>query len=341
MTTRIAVVGAGAVGAVYARHLIRGGAHVTFVVRPNYVDDVKRGIRLWRGDRDELLMAHDVVGDIAELAEVDQVWLCVPSTGLDDAALTKLASATNDALVVDLTPDLEQRALRVLGRDRLVDGLIPFLAWQTPLELGDATAHIEAGTHERDERAPGIAWWTPPLMGTALSGPRAANAAAALRAGGMRARVVEDAEAQRALVSALMMPVIATLELSGWSLHACRRRLDRAAAEALRAMARKRGVTRGPLALAASPFFLSCGLAVANAIAPLPLERYLRLHFTKVAAQTRLMMRGLLEVADATGVDAPRLRLLTHELAMAPLKRLGDASPARGVKPRPDATRSP
>ena len=94
----IAVIGAGAVGAVYARHLIRGGAHVTFVVRPKYVDEIKRGIRLWRGKHDEMLMAHDVVGDVAALhgQPLDQVWICVPSTGLDDEALAAIAKSLRE-----------------------------------------------------------------------------------------------------------------------------------------------------------------------------------------------------------------------------------------------------
>lgn len=303
----VAVVGAGAVGAVYARHLIRGGAHVTFVVRPRYVDEVKRGIRLWRGDKDEMLMAHEVVGDIASAGSaLDQVWICVPSTGLDDAALEHIASSTagSSALVVDLSPGLDQRSLRIVGRERLVDGLIPFIAYQTPLP-GVAA---EAG------RSPGIAYWLPPFLPTSLSSPRAAQAAAALRAGGMRARVVKDAEVQRGLGSALLMSVIATLEVSGWSLQECRRRLDGAADEATRAMARRHGVSRGPLALVTAPRLLALGLWLAERVAPLPLEPYLRYHFTKVAAQTRVMMRGFLETAAATGVDAPHLRALAAAL---------------------------
>lgn len=302
----IAVIGAGAVGAVYARHLIRGGAHVTFVVRPKYVDEVKRGIRLWRGKHDEMLMAHDVVGDVASLRgqPIDQVWICVPSTGLDDAALAAIAQATGDALVVDLSPGLDSRSLRLVGRERLVDGLIPFIAYQSPLP----------GVAAEAARAPGIAYWLPPLVGTSLSGPRAADAAAALRAGGMGARVVKDAEVQRGLGSALLMSVIATLEVSGWSLAACRRRLDGAADEATRAMAKKHGVSRGPLALVTSPAVLALALRAAEVVAPLPLEPYLRYHFTKVGAQTRMMMKGFLETATAVGVNAPQLRALAAAL---------------------------
>ena len=154
----------------------------------------------------------------------------------------------------------------------------------------------------------------PPLVATSLSGPRAAHAAAALRAGGMRARMVKDAEVQRGLGSALLMSVIATLEVSGWSLAACRRRLDGAADEATRAMAKKHGVSRGPLGLVTSPAVLALALRAAEVVAPLPLEPYLRYHFTKVGAQTRMMMKGFLETATAVGVNAPQLHALAAAL---------------------------
>jgi 2-dehydropantoate 2-reductase len=315
MPMNIAVVGAGAVGAVYARHLIRGGARVAFVVRPKYVDDVRRGVRLWRARtgrgraHDELLLADGVVGDIADAGPIDQVWMCIPSTGLDAALLEHVAKSSGDALVVDLSPDLDERWPRSLGRERLVVGLIPFIAYQTPL----AGVAAEAG------RAPGIAYWLPPLVPTVLSGARAHRAAAALRAGGMGARVVQNADAARALGAALLMPVIATLEASGWSLRECRCRLDGGADEATRAMARKHGVSRGPMALAAIPSVLRTVLRVAELMAPVPLEQYLRFHFTKVGEQTRALLRGLLAAAAETGVDAPRLRGVQAALPRAPL----------------------
>ncbi|HTJ46743.1 MAG TPA: 2-dehydropantoate 2-reductase N-terminal domain-containing protein, partial [Kofleriaceae bacterium] len=44
---RVLVVGAGAVGQVYARHAQQGGADVTFFVREKYRDEVARGLDLY------------------------------------------------------------------------------------------------------------------------------------------------------------------------------------------------------------------------------------------------------------------------------------------------------
>lgn len=307
---RIVVVGAGAVGSVYGLHLQRGGAHLTFVVRPRHADEVKAGIRLWRGEHEERLVPDAVVTDLEALSgtPMDQVWLAVPTTGLDDTTLSTIAAVTGDALVVDLSPSVDGRPLRALGRQRLVDGLVTFIAYQSPLpEVPE-----EAG------RAPGIAWWLPPLAPTLLSGPRATAAASVLEAGRMPVKVVKDVQVPRAVGGAILQSVIATLEISGWSLRACRARIDGAAGEAVEVMARRLRARALPLSLLASPIVLRTLLLLAPRLAPLPLEAYLKFQFTKVGAQSRAAMRGYLAAADDAGLPAPHLRALARELLAAP-----------------------
>lgn len=304
--TRVVVIGAGAVGAVYGLHLKRGGAHVTFVVRPRHADAVRSGVRLWHGDREERLVPDDVVTDVEALrgVPVDQVWLAIPVTGLDEETLAKIRQATGDALVVELTPSLDGRALRALGRERLVDGLISLVAYPSPLP----------GVAEEAGRAPGIAWWLPPLAPTLLAGPRAREAARALKRGRMPVRVVKDVATPRALGSAVLQSVVATLEVSRWSLRACRARLDGAAKEAVDAMARRENVRAFPFSLVASPIVLRTVLRLAPHVAPFPVEAYLKLHFTKVGAQSRELMKTMLAAADDAGLPAPHLRALAREL---------------------------
>lgn len=312
--SRVVVVGAGAVGAVYGHHLQRGGAHLTFLVRPRYAESVRAGIRLWRaarrGEREERLVPDDVVSDVDALRDraVDQMWLAVPTTGLDEDALARIGAATAHALVVDLSPDVDGHVVRAVGRERVVDGLIPFIAYQSPLP----DVAEEAG------RAPGIAWWLPPFAPTALSGPRARDAASLLAAGRMPVRVVKEVQVSRALGGALLQAVVATLEVSGWSLRTCRARLDGAAGEAVAAMARRFRVRALPFSLLASPIVLRTLLWLAPRVTPLPLEAYLKFHFTKVGAQSRVALRSFLAAADDAGLAAPHLRRLARELPAAP-----------------------
>ena len=57
MTTRVLVVGAGAVGQVYGRHARQGGADVTFFVREKYRDTVSRGFDIYKRKTDASSLA--------------------------------------------------------------------------------------------------------------------------------------------------------------------------------------------------------------------------------------------------------------------------------------------
>jgi 2-dehydropantoate 2-reductase len=311
VTKHAVVVGAGAVGAVYGRHIKRAGTHLTYLVRPKYADEVRRGIRLYHGRYDETLVPDDVVTDVAQLKgrSIQQVWLCVPTTGVDDDFLAQLRDATEpDTLIVDLTPDLSGRVPRVIGADRVVNGIIPFIAYQTPLPNVASEAH----------RAPGVAYWLPPLIPTTLSGKEAMRAANVIRRGGMRATIVDDAAKQQTLGAAMFAAVIATLEASDWKLAKCRANIDDSAREAVAIAAHMTSSSPGLVGLVARPFVVRTLLALAPAIIPLPLEPYLEYHFTKVAPQMRASLKALLDAADnapdTARPEAPHLRALAASL---------------------------
>ena len=48
---KVLVVGAGAVGQVYGHALARGGARVTFLVKPKHVEEARRGFVLYELNR--------------------------------------------------------------------------------------------------------------------------------------------------------------------------------------------------------------------------------------------------------------------------------------------------
>ncbi|MBL8612542.1 MAG: ketopantoate reductase, partial [Myxococcales bacterium] len=55
------------------------------------------------------------------------------------------------------------------------------------------------------------------------------------------------------------------------------------------------------------PLLFRVGLALARRIVPFPLEAYLRAHFTKVAAQTREIVRELVARGEATNLPMKAL----------------------------------
>ncbi len=89
----------------------------------------------------------------------------------------------------------------------------------------------------------------------------------------------------------------------------------RGAREALAVAAVSAG--RAPLALSllvTRGWLLRVGLWFARRLAPFPIETYLRAHFTKVGAQTRLILDSLIERGAAAGLPVGTLRALRADV---------------------------
>jgi hypothetical protein len=278
VTTEVLVVGAGAVGQVFALHLQRAGAKISFFVRPKHALPSRLPLFPQVKGRAALEgFARLTRPEEVAARRFDQVWLAVPSDSLGGAWVAELLAAIGDATVVVLAPEGDGGA----PRERLVLGAIPFLAWQHPLP--------------GEQGEPGLAFWIPPLARVPLSGPRARvdGVFALLKAGGLRPQRVADAAKTAAPVTALLMAMVAGLEAAGWTVRGFRGRWARVSA----------GGAREALRLAdASPvwklggqgWLLATILWLGARVLPFDLEGYLRYHFTKVGAQTRVLLRGWL-----------------------------------------------
>jgi len=317
---RVLVVGAGAVGQVYGRHLQLGGAEVTCFVRDKYRAAAERGFDLYvlrrgRAPSPVRFEGFEVVSRIDEVAarQFDQVYLTVSSAGLTGPWLAELIAATGDATIVALQPgDDDRTVLRAAGVPdaRLVSGMLTLVSYAAPLP------------GETRFPRPGMAYWFPPLAPSPMSGPRAGAAVAALRAGHLPAKRHRDVPRAAAFPSAILMPLLVALERAGWSLAALARGDAlalgvRGAREALTITAASTGrrISLGAR-LMARPRVLRLALALARRFMPFPLEVYLHEHFTKVRAQTSLFMTTYLAKARLAGLAVPALEQLTSPAAL-------------------------
>jgi 2-dehydropantoate 2-reductase len=224
--------------------------------------------------------------------------------------LAELAAATGDATIVFLQPNLDDRALltSLVDPARIVDGTIAFLSYHAPLP--GETRFAE----------PGIAYWLPPAP-SPFSGDRAAEVVAALRRGKLPAKQVRDIAASAPLQTALLYSYLLALESAQWSFAALRtggrmQLAGRSAAQAMRIAGQQRG-RRVPLRmrLAARPFIMANVLRLARRIAPLDLETYLRVHFTKLADQTRAGIASYLTHGRQAGLAVDAIEQLSRALA--------------------------
>ena len=309
---RVLVVGAGAVGQVYGRHLHAGGATVTFLVKPAHLKKLSRPFRLYPlnvGHRTEGPLIFDdfeMVSDISDEAVFDQVWLCVSSTALRQGWFPRFAAKLGDATLVSLLPGLQDRdfLLQYVPEEQLVTGLISLISYQAPLP-GEM------------ECKPGIAFWFPPASPTPLSGPdrRRDQAVTLLRAGKQPVKVHRDVGALSGFPTAVLMPLLVGLEASDWTFEGFRRgpyaRLSlEGVSEALAIVSAHQNLPTPYWGRLLGRVSLRTALWLAPRIVPLPLEAYLQYHFTKVGAQTRFFIDAYIEIGLTHGLSTAALSVL-------------------------------
>ena len=312
--TRVLLVGAGAVGQVFGKYLQAAGCEISFLVKEKYAQEARRGYthyELGLTSRSYTPTSFSHFGVLTSVQEVaahpwDQVWLCVSSTALRAGSwVEELARATGDATWIMLQPAIEDRdwLLQWVPPERLVSGMIPFLSFQAPLKPGDPVP------------VPGTAFWFPPMARGFFSGPRERLDAVipTLRAGGYPAQRHADAARAAALPTAVLTVFIDELESVGWRFDRflerdCLERLQRAAREAVRIAAWRTGTSASALLPLLRPALFRLLLPLASRVVPFDLETYLRVHFTKVAAQTRWMMREYIELGTKAGLPVQTLQ---------------------------------
>lgn len=317
----VLIVGAGAVGQVYGRHLALGGAHVYYFVREKYAAECRRGFTFYPLDRRKPRAAPvrmsvapgDILTRLDEVEAItfDQVYLCVASHQLRGPWLGELAAVIGDATVVSLQPGSEDRdvILAAVPAERLVSGMITVISYHAPL-AGETVPE------------PGMAYWFPPLQPAPFSGPRERTRAVvdALRAGKQPAKIHRDVPAFVRYPSALLMVLLTALEREGWSFRQLAgseslRSVRAATLEAFAIIEAAHG-TRAPrlLRMIARPFFVRRIMTAARWMMPLDVETYFRVHFTKVREQTRMFMQAYIEQGTKLGRPTDGLRALEDAL---------------------------
>ncbi len=314
--SRVLIVGAGAVGQVFGRHLQLAGADLTFFVREKYRAELERGFDLYPLNRARSplqpvrLTGFQVVTTAHEVAEqrFDQVYLTVSAPALAGPWLPELCRAISDATLVTLQPGLESRDLiqrAGVPESQLVSGMISFMSYAAPLP-GETRFPL-----------PGMAYWFPPLGPTPFSGPhpRTQEVVALLRRGGFASAERRDVDRTSAFPTAVLMPYLLTLEAAGWSFRELVRsgRLQRgaqAAREALAVVAGSTGSAPLGIRLLALPALITILVWFARKIIPLPLELFLQKHFTKEAEQTRQLVSEYIDRGRATGLPTGALEAL-------------------------------
>lgn len=311
---RALLIGAGAVGQVYGRHLQLGGAEVAFLVKPKYAEACRAGMPVYPLNKSAKVDAVRFEAPIFDSLDAaletpwDMIWLCVSSTAIMGAWLDEVVARRGDARIVALQPGLAavRRIESLIPADEVIWGGISMISYQTPIE----------GVETRD---PGVAYWFPPMGPSPFWGfeEGAREVVKTLKRGGCPAKHNPNGAAQLIYGSAILMPHLVALEAADWSFAKLRQGdgLALASAASREAMALISEETGYPIPAARAvirPFWMGMLSRVANCVVPLPIEPYLEYHFTKVGDQTRAMMQVYFQLGRDLGKPTEAIEALVR-----------------------------
>ncbi|MCA9562375.1 MAG: hypothetical protein KC561_02755 [Myxococcales bacterium] len=327
----ILLVGAGAVGKVYGRHLQLGGAKVSFLVKEKYVQELAPGVTMYAlnqptGRRKVTFEGFGLLTTPEDVAEErwDQVWFCLPENAIGGAWMPPVLNAIGDAVLVSPLPGGEaRRALeRHVPPERLVTGLINMISYEAPI--------ADEGYDE-----PGTAYWFPPLGKSLFGGPRPAtdSVVGALKAGGCPAKFSWNAGDKSSFGSSMLMPFLVALEGAEWSFLKLRTKyrglLDlagEASREAIAGVCAESGLEPPGVRHLLRPSVFGFALKRAQKFVPLPLEPYFKYHFTKTRPQTVHLIDGYIDACDRYDIPAPSLKTLREKILLSSADGSGENS---------------
>jgi hypothetical protein len=318
---RVLVVGAGAIGQVFGYAFSRGGAEVSFLMRPKYAEAARSGFALypmnrWPSARADPIRfeGFSVVTDQAEaMAEGwDLVVLAISSVALRQGDwFDRLADALGGAHLLSLLAGSTDPAyiLERVPKERVCWGMLAVISFQAPLP-------------DQDLPEPGIAYWFPWLSSLGFSGPEAMTSRVlmVLRAGGMPVRRTESVVQDVAQSGPILEKTILALECAGWSfttLTAQNELLENAVRAMDESWTLAERLGRGGRAWwmrALRPAHLRLILRIAPWIMPFDLEQFFAFHYVKVREQQRLHLRTRIRACDAQGVAHPAMSELLSRL---------------------------
>jgi 2-dehydropantoate 2-reductase len=160
---RIAVIGAGGIGAIYGAAFAKAGVDVTFVARGAHLQAMQQnGLRI-EGDRGEtVIRPAQAIDDPATIGPVDYVLLCVKLWDVESAGEQIRPIVGSDTTVVPVQNgvDAHERLIPILGRKPVMGGsafvtgtiVAPGVVRQTGTYFQMTFGEIDGGSSPRGER---------------------------------------------------------------------------------------------------------------------------------------------------------------------------------------------
>lgn len=297
MKQQILIIGAGAVGQVYAYHFAQAGHQVHLLLKEKYIPEAQQGFVLYDLKQDKSrqqaidfknFTCHSTWTSVAQ-QPIDQVWLCMSSVALAQLDFAAMKQAIGQATVVVLQPDPSdvERVQQALGAEQVVAGMINMISYYAPL----------AGEKVPKE---GVAFWIPPIVPMPVDGAksRLEGVLMLLKSANIAATGQANFAAKNAHNSSFLMVFLAALELSDWQFDILAshknllKTMLQAQHEVFAALSAEYGTQAAYGLTVIKSWMIPVILKVARHIAPLNMEVYMQAHFLKVREQTLVLLQA-------------------------------------------------
>ncbi|KAJ3086729.1 hypothetical protein HK102_012621 [Quaeritorhiza haematococci] len=345
----ILIVGAGAVGQVYAHHLLKGGAQIHFLVREHNVENLRNHpLRLHQlhspkylglfghkphGQTELIQPTQYQVHTIEDIkkgslpSDLDAIILTVPSDALERGTwLRDLAQVQNQKgarwLMMNFCPGTEDRKIIAssgFAEEQIVDGIITLIAWQAPLP-GQKFDPINANTDEATNPNSIIGYISSPqiLKKRVVDAESAAiktKVVAGFKAGGIPIQEVSHDPTK--VSRGIFQPWLLGLEAADWSFDTLKK--DRTLLSLTAGSIKEHLEFIGRRFNMRLPAFVSWFIwpwtvkLLCFGVSRFPMmdmEAFLKYHFTKVGTQTKMHVSEDLKFASSLGLSMENTRKL-------------------------------
>lgn len=124
--TRIAVMGAGAVGGYFGARLAASGLEVAFIARGRHLEAMRRDGLKVKSIQGDLLIRSQFASDPAEVGPVDLILFCVKSHDTDEAAAKLAPLVGSETIILSLQNGVDNpdKIARLWGEGRTLAGVV-------------------------------------------------------------------------------------------------------------------------------------------------------------------------------------------------------------------------
>ncbi len=315
MKKQVLIIGAGAVGLVYGKHLSDAGHKVTFYVREKYLKELSDGTVMYHMNKDKSLKEplhfknFSLISSFEEVGKQtwDQIYLCISSTALQSFDLEgfkrNLIGAPTIVMLQPSAQDYEY-LIQTFSMEQIVEGMITLISYATPL----ATETVDPA---------GTAYWLPPLAPTPFSGEkkRTKEIVQTFKDGNLLATSDKNVQHKALFPTAFLMTFLTALEANQWKFKNLKsnsnilEQIPKVCNEIFTALESKYKVKRPfGIGMIASPFVMKILLKLAPKVMPMDIETYFEYHFMKVNDQTKLYMKNYELAAEEVGSASNNLK---------------------------------